>query len=72
MRHTTSEIKNNRNRNVKYKSLQNSVFKLAYHTSEKHWGSNINNPANFKPCMKDIDPGIAPGFIFENGLFVDT
>jgi hypothetical protein len=27
---------------------------------------------NFKPWMKDIDPGIAPGFIFENGLFVDT
>ena len=22
--------------------------------------------------MKNIGPGIAPGFIFENGLFVDT
>ena len=29
-------IQNNRNRNVKYKSLQNFVFKLAYPTSEKN------------------------------------
>jgi hypothetical protein len=28
------KIKNNRNRNVKYKSLQNGIFKLAYRTSE--------------------------------------
>jgi hypothetical protein len=26
----------------------------------------------FKPCMKNIGPGIAPGFIFENGLSIDT
>jgi hypothetical protein len=37
------KIKNNRNRNVKYNSLQNSVFNLAYRTSENNCGSNINN-----------------------------
>jgi hypothetical protein len=37
------KIKNNRNRNVKYKSVQHTVFKLAYRTSEKNWESNINN-----------------------------
>jgi hypothetical protein len=37
------QILSHANRNVKYKSLQNGIFKLAYRTSEKHWGSNINN-----------------------------
>jgi hypothetical protein len=37
------KIKNNRNRNVKYNSLQNSVFKLAYHTSEKNHTTSDNS-----------------------------
>ena len=38
-----NQLKKVRNRNVKYKSLQNSVFKLLYHFSAKRFVVRYNN-----------------------------
>ena len=46
-------------------------FRLVF-ICDQSYSQNWEFSANFKPYMKNIGPGIAPEFTFENVSLVDT